>query len=181
VSSDLTKDFENMERGQLLERLHEEVQAQSALTAFYHQGVADRLGLNPTDYKCLTVILKSAVSGYVGPMTPGELAKVTRLTTGAVTGVLDRLEQAGFVRREHDPEDRRRIIVRPFPERIHRDLEPVWESLARAFDECCSDYTLEELALLIGFTLRTQQLLKEACTALVPSASVSSSGHKTPL
>jgi DNA-binding MarR family transcriptional regulator len=170
VSSELGKDFENSERTELVERLHDEVKAQAALTAVYHQSIAERLGLNPTDYRCLTALLKSAVSGYTRPMTPGELAKVTLLTTGAVTGVLDRLEQAGFVRREHDPEDRRRIIVRPLPERIDRELEPVYEGLSRAFEQCCTLYSDDELLLLIGFTERTQELLREATERLRPIA-----------
>src|SRR5262249_21535723 len=70
------------------------------------RGVADRLKINITDLQCLAVV----VSG--GPMPAGQIAEAAGLTTGAITGVLDRLEKAGLVQRESDPADRRRVIVR---------------------------------------------------------------------
>jgi hypothetical protein len=70
-----------------------------------HEAVADRLGINPTDLRCLD--LATLEPG----LTPTRLAELAGLTTGAITGVLDRLERAGFVRREADPDDRRRLRV----------------------------------------------------------------------
>ena len=166
MSSGQPEELTNLSREELASRLHDEVKAQSALTIFYDQCVAERLGLNPTDHKCLTVILKPVLTGYSRPMTPGEVARVTGLTTGAVTGVLDRLEQAGFVQREHDPEDRRRIIIRPNMERIHSEAGPIWDWLTHAFTDCCTQYSEDELRLLIGFTVRSQELLKGATERL---------------
>ena len=77
-----------------------------------HEAVAARLGLNGTDLRSLDLI------GSEPEMTPSRLAELTGLTTGAVTGILDRLERAGFVRREADPDDRRRTLVRVDPERL---------------------------------------------------------------
>jgi DNA-binding MarR family transcriptional regulator len=74
--------------------------------------VAASLGLNPTDLRCLELAAGEA------EMTPSRLAELSGLTSGAVTGVLDRLERAGFVRRESDPSDRRRLLVRVDPERL---------------------------------------------------------------
>jgi DNA-binding MarR family transcriptional regulator len=71
-----------------------------------HEAMAASLGLNATDLRCLELLV-----GEQEP-TPSRLADLSGLTTGAVTGVLDRLEEAGFVRRESDPADRRRIVVR---------------------------------------------------------------------
>jgi len=166
VSSGLDEEIENLDRRGLIEKLQEETQAQSAWTAFYHQAVADRLHLNPTDHKCLDLILKCHLAGEPEPMTPGALARITHLTTGAVTGVLDRLEHAGFVKREHDPQDRRRVIVRPTPERIQHDVAPIFEQLSEGFKRECSRYTDEELRLLIGFARRCQALLQEATRQL---------------
>jgi DNA-binding MarR family transcriptional regulator len=167
LSSDRLQDLTDLTREELAERLHNEVKAQSALTVFYDQSVGERLGLNPTDNKCLSLILKSAMMGHKRPeasqlITPGELARLTNLTTGAVTGVLDRLEEAGYVQREHDPDDRRRIIIRPNIERLHSEVEPIWDWMTTSFKECCSRYTEDELRLLIDFTLRAQELLKGA-------------------
>lgn len=77
-----------------------------------HELVAASLGINATDLRCLELLERE------DRMTPSRLAELAGLTSGAVTGVLDRLEAAGFVRREADPEDRRRFIVQPVPERM---------------------------------------------------------------
>jgi len=77
-----------------------------------HEAVADRLGINPTDLRCLG--LATSEPG----LTPTRLAELAGLTTGAITGVLDRLERAGFVRREADPADRRRLRVELVRDRL---------------------------------------------------------------
>src|SRR5580700_4359685 len=66
---------------------------------------AERIGINPTDLTCLNILALS------GQLTAGELARATGLTTASITGVLDRLEEAGFVRRERDVADRRRVVI----------------------------------------------------------------------
>ena len=71
----------------------------------FHQAIADRLGLHATDHKCADLIIRN------GAMTSGRLAELTGLTTGAITGVVDRLEARGIARRATDPGDRRRVIV----------------------------------------------------------------------
>lgn len=158
--------LKNPSRDELVSVLESEMNAQSAWTVFYHQCVADHLGLNPTDHKCLDLILKSALRGTDELMTPGQLAKMTRLTTGAVTGVLDRLEQAGYVRREHDAEDRRKVIIRPVLERIHRDVEPIFARMSQSFRERCQRFSDEDLLLLIDFSRCAQELLKDATEQL---------------
>jgi len=74
--------------------------------------VAASLGLNPTDLRCLELAAGEP------EMTPTRLAELSGLTSGAVTGVLDRLERAGFLRRESDSNDRRRLLVRIDAERL---------------------------------------------------------------
>src|SRR5262245_4409010 len=91
----------------LLAALNDSFRQLSTATILFHQAIADRLGLNVTDHKCADILLRT------GPVTAGELARQTGLTTGAITGVIDRLEKAGFVRRIRDADDRRRVIVEP--------------------------------------------------------------------
>ena len=91
-----------------------------------HEAVSSSLGINPTDLRCLELL------GEHPGVTPSRLAELAALTSGAVTGVLDRLEAAGFVRREADPDDRRRIIVRPLPERMADVAAAYKPLLARA-------------------------------------------------
>ena len=77
-----------------------------------HEAIAGRVGLNATDLRCLGLI------GAEEGMTPTRLAELTGLTTGAITGVLDRLEGAGYLRRVPDPTDRRRLTMDLDPERM---------------------------------------------------------------
>ncbi|HWC29968.1 MAG TPA: MarR family transcriptional regulator, partial [Dehalococcoidia bacterium] len=160
------KTEEIRQKAELAVRLHEEVYGLSAWTVFWNEAVAERLGLNATDHKCLDLILKAKAINSDESMTPSELAKVTRLTTGAVTGVLDRLERAGFIAREHDPEDRRRIIIRPTLERIKEEVAPISTWIHEAFAEQCTRYSEDELRLLIGFAQDCQALMRSATEQL---------------
>ncbi|MPZ50452.1 MAG: MarR family transcriptional regulator [Dehalococcoidia bacterium] len=145
----------NFPRSDLLITLQSEIRAQSATTLFFHQAVADRLGLSPSDHKCLDAIMQA------GSMTPGEIARQTRLTTGAVTGVIDRLEREGLVRREHDSDDRRRVIVRPASEEAICQCAALFEPVRRSFEALCSQYSDDELRLLIDFARKSQALLQD--------------------
>jgi len=78
---------------------------------------AEALGLAPTD------LVGMCLLQLHGPATPGWLAEMTGLSTGAITGVVDRLERAGYVARTQDPQDRRRVIVAPDLERFDRDIQ----------------------------------------------------------
>src|ERR1051326_2126836 len=119
-------------REELLAALNDEFRQLSTVTILFHQAIADRLGMNVTDHKCADILLRT------GPITAGELAQRTGLTTGAITGVIDRLEKAGFVRRARDRGDRRRVVIEPFPERIEREIAPLFESIARLMADLCS-------------------------------------------
>jgi DNA-binding MarR family transcriptional regulator len=134
----------------------------SARTVLFHQAVADRLGLNITDHKCLDIAHRAGPDGQV---TAGQLAELTGLSTGAITGVLDRLEKAGFIRREKDPNDRRQVIVRMMPTR-EREIQALFEPLARAWAELCSRYQEEELVLIQDFMRKAGALVQEETARL---------------
>jgi DNA-binding MarR family transcriptional regulator len=107
------------------------------------------VGVNPTDFGSLCLLLLH------GPAPAGRLAELTGLTTGAVTGVIDRLEQSGFVRREADPADRRRVIVVPDGARVERDLFPHFPSLKQAAAQrFYDDFSIAELELITEFLAR---------------------------
>ena len=107
---------------------------------------SEDVGLHPTDLGALCLLLLH------GPTPAGRLAELTGLTTGAVTGVIDRLERGGFVHREVDPADRRKVIVVPDAERVDRDLFPHFPSLERARAvELYDGFTVGELGLITGF------------------------------
>src|SRR5262249_28439575 len=138
-------------RVELMAALEREFRELSAATIMFHQAIADRLGMNVTDHKCADILLRT------DPITAGELARRTGLTTGAITGGIDRLEKAGFVRRAKDPSDRRRGIIEPFPQRIEREIGPLFESMARPMADLCAHYSTQELAVIRDFTARAHR------------------------
>lgn len=97
------------EKRGVFDELINEVQASQEATHRFDEAVADAIGLNRTDMRCLDVI------GREGPMAAGRLAEATGLTTGAMTTALDRLERAGYARRTRDAADRRRVLVEATP------------------------------------------------------------------
>jgi DNA-binding MarR family transcriptional regulator len=109
----------------------------------------ESVGLHATDFGALCLLLLH------GPASAGRLAELTGLTTGAVTGVIDRLERAGFVRRESDAGDRRKVIVVPDAERVDRELFPRFPSLQRArAREFYDDFSVAQLAVVTAFLSR---------------------------
>ena len=107
------------------------------------------VGVNPTDLGSLCLLLLH------GPAPAGRLAELTGLTTGAVTGVIDRLEKGGFVRREVDPADRRKVIVVPDAGRVDRDLFPHFPGLKRAAaQQFYDDFSIAELERISEFLSR---------------------------
>src|SRR5579883_109467 len=102
-----TSSTPHADRQALLWRTLGELRSLSATVELFTQATADRMGVNTTDVQCLNIIHE------LGTPTAGEVAAKTGLTSGSVTGVLDRLERAGYVARVPDPADRRRVRVRP--------------------------------------------------------------------
>jgi DNA-binding MarR family transcriptional regulator len=127
----------------------------STRSVLLHAAVADKLGLNPSDHKCADLLRSEP-----GPITAGRLAELTGLSTGAITGVLDRLERAGFVARDHDPNDRRRVVIRVTPERMP-DLRPVFMPLRDAMIAFCTRYTDDELRVILDFMRNSEVVMQE--------------------
>jgi DNA-binding MarR family transcriptional regulator len=130
-------------REELLRELMKRFQAQSTTAILLHQAIADRLGLNVTDHKCLSIILESQK-----PITPRDLANITGLTTGAITGIVDRLEKAGFIRRQRDNQDRRSLTLHPIDERV-KEIFQIFEPFSEATREFLSRYNNDELTLIL--------------------------------
>jgi DNA-binding MarR family transcriptional regulator len=135
-----TKSKRRRELEAALNAVLRDVSGQSVL---YSQAVADRLGINSSDLECLDYILR-------GQLTAGRLAELTGLTTGAITGIIDRLERAGLARRERDVDDRRKILVRPLPA-VSERVAPLFAPMEGAAMAVLSKYRDDELALFLDF------------------------------
>jgi DNA-binding MarR family transcriptional regulator len=157
---------ERNDRGALLAALHEASRRLANQNGLFTDAVAARLGLNRSDLDALSIVYLQ------GSVTAGELADMTGLTTGAVTGVIDRLEEGGFVRREADPADRRRVVVRGIPGR-GREVGTIFEPLQKALDELYTRYTDAELAVALDLNDRSVPIVL-AETARLRSTGVES-------
>jgi DNA-binding MarR family transcriptional regulator len=127
--------------------------------SIFGQSVAIRLGLSESDVDALELLLDS------GAATAGKLSELMGLTTGAVTRVIDRLEQAGYVRRTEDPADRRRVVIEVVPERV-AGVESLLESLERAALTEVGRYSAEQLDVINGFLTRMAELTQAEATRL---------------
>jgi DNA-binding MarR family transcriptional regulator len=135
----------------LLRDLIDEVRAGQRATDLVDEAVCKLMGVNRTDGRCLDILEQR------GRMSAGQLAAEARLTTGAITAAIDRMERAGYARRVADPEDRRRVLVEPTEKAIAvaQELMGVlgdkgWPKMA--------DYTDDQLALLVDFQRFSREL-----------------------
>jgi DNA-binding MarR family transcriptional regulator len=119
------------------------------------QAAADRIGINNTDLNCLNIL------SFSGHMTAGELARATGLTTASITGVIDRLEEAGFVRRERDPHDRRRVVVRLALDKAVHEVASVFAPMLRDWREMAARYSDDELRLIVDFYGQVEQVFRK--------------------
>ncbi|AUS78457.1 MarR family transcriptional regulator [Actinoalloteichus sp. AHMU CJ021] len=145
------------ERAGRAARLAELSRELGAATALLHGRLAERLGLSPTAYKCLDLVSRAPV-----PLSAGEIAEGVGLSTGAVTGLLDRLEEAGYVVRVPDPDDRRRVRVRLAPSPVPSGTV---EALVPFTEELVAEYGDEELAVIEDYCLRMIGAVREAIDA----------------
>jgi DNA-binding MarR family transcriptional regulator len=139
-------------KSQLLQALAMEIRRMGAQGVLISAAVAERVGLTSSDLECLDIIVMGA-----GTVTPGKLAAATGLTTGAITGLIDRLERAGCVRREADARDRRKVFVIALPDRV-RDIGTYYERLQASTTALWGQYTAEQLATVLDFVRRSADL-----------------------
>ena len=131
-------------RKRAMDALNREVRGWQADQELFDSTVMERAAINRTDWRCLDIL------GTRAPMTAGQLAEAVRLTTGAVTGVLDRLEAAGLVRRVRDTQDRRKVIVEVTDE-VARQGAPVYGPLITDAAEAHAVFDADELELITRF------------------------------
>lgn len=120
--------------------------------------MSQAMGLHPSEGLCLWHVTESAFNERV-PVTAGKLARVTGLTTGAITGIIDRLEEAGLVRRERDGADRRKVFIRPVPERVAIMVE-LFAPMDGEFDELVKQYEPEQVTAIFDYLRRSGDILQ---------------------
>lgn len=140
------------ERERLQDELGNEVRANQRATDVVDELVSQLLGVNRTDARCLDILDQH------GSMSAGDLAEASRLTTGAITAVIDRLERAGLARRVPDQSDRRRVLVELTPKAYETALELMVEPMRELYEPIAARYSNDDLRLIIDFTRQGREL-----------------------
>lgn len=140
------------EKSMLIQKLNKEFRNNSTRTILFHQTIADKLKLNATDYKCYDLINQS------GAVTAGQISKLTGLTSGSTTALIDRLEKLGYVKRDNDPSDRRRVLIKPIIQNEEGSIS-IFTSLSSAITELCSDYSEQELSIILDFVIKMDSIM----------------------
>lgn len=139
----------------------QELRRFTGLSASLFRAAAARIGMTVTDIQVIDILEGS------GPATPGELAELTGLTTGAIAGMLNRLEETGLLRRQRDPTDGRRVIVRLDPESDKmREIEKLFQSLTLAWDGTVSQFNEEQTTVIAEFLRRGNATSQEEIVRL---------------
>jgi DNA-binding MarR family transcriptional regulator len=148
-------------RTELLAELARELRQFTGLSASFFRAASGRIGMTVTDMQVIDALDLS------GPTTAGQLADLTGLTTGAITGMLNRLEEAGLVRRERDPSDGRRVIVRLTPGKDEmRAIGSIFDSSQKEWDDKVSRYDDEQIALLLEFLRSCNEVARKEIVQL---------------
>ncbi|MGE7907752.1 MarR family winged helix-turn-helix transcriptional regulator [Peribacillus sp. NPDC094092] len=128
----------------LLESLTHRLQRYGMRSVLFQQNMAQKIGVSHTDLKSAEILNET------GPITAGELSKITGLSTGSVTALINRLEKSGYVKRERDQLDGRRVMIVPIPER-QEQIKLHYQSLSADTKKLCSAYNEQELILINEF------------------------------
>jgi DNA-binding MarR family transcriptional regulator len=125
-----------------------------------HEAIARSAGFSSTDHKYLGFLLKK------GPMTAGELAGLSGLTTGAITGLIDRFEALKLVKRSFDPSDRRKVIIIPNTKRIQSLLEPYYREFQQGTEKLFQGFSDNEFVILENFFAKSITLMVKHFTTI---------------
>jgi DNA-binding MarR family transcriptional regulator len=143
-------------RAKLLEQLALAGRASSAATVMFHTAVAAKQGLSASEEKALDLLERS------GPLTAGELARQSGLAPASVTGLINRLEAKGFVRRVQNPSDRRSVLVEVDTERVYAVVAPLFADWVGSLQELYAGYTDEQLEVILHFLTEAARRQREA-------------------
>src|SRR5688572_3024402 len=123
----------------VIKRMRKLSQLHSYTSILMHEAIARRAGLSGTDHKYLGFLIQK------GEMTAGELSRLTGLTTGAVTGLIDRLEKKKLAKRQFDKKDRRKVIIVPNTQNTMKILNPLFSELLEKTTKLISSFSENEI------------------------------------
>lgn len=164
---------EDRRRRELMARLQVLSEVEATQTALFQQHAAATYGLGVTEMKALSVLLRE------GPCSAGHLATALHLTSGAVTGVVDRLVSRGFARRRQDERDRRRVVIE-VDQATLASGENVYRSIGDAFATLYASYTTDQLEFLARHLEASIEITKRETEKLRPATGRRSGAVESP-
>src|SRR5688572_1154237 len=120
-----------------------------------HEAIGRKAGLTGTDHKYLGFLMEK------GQMTAGELSTLTGLTTGAVTGLIDRFEKKKLVRRRFAEDDRRKVIIEPNTKNIMALLEPLYKEFRTKTEKLIASFSNKEIEIIEAYFSKAIELMNE--------------------
>ncbi|MEO8234595.1 MAG: MarR family transcriptional regulator [Flavobacterium sp.] len=125
-----------------------------------HETIAKKLGFSSTDHKYLGFFLQR------GKLTAGDLAALTSLTTGAITGLIDRFEKKNLVKREFDANDRRKVVIVPNTKKIMNLFEPFYKPFQEETEKLIATFSNDEINIIESYLSQALLLANETINKL---------------
>lgn len=125
-----------------------------------HESIARKAGFSGTDHKYLGFLLQK------GQMTAGELAKLSGLTTGAITGLIDRFEKKKLVKRKFAEDDRRKVFIEPITKNIMALMQPLYKEFRSESERLLASFSDKELKVLEKYFSRATEIMSETTNQL---------------
>jgi DNA-binding MarR family transcriptional regulator len=139
-------------------------QQYSYISIQMHEAIARKAGLSGTDHKYLGFLIEK------GQMTAGELSNLTGLTTGAVTGLIDRFEKKKLVKRRFAEDDRRKVFIEPNTENIMALFVPLYKEFRNKSEKLIASFSNKEIKILETYFLKAIEIMNETTNALRSTA-----------
>ena len=125
-----------------------------------HEAIARKAGLSGTDHKYLGFLIEK------GQMTAGELSNLTGLTTGAVTGLIDRFEKKKLVKRQFAENDRRKVIIEPNTKNIMALFVPLYKEFRNKSEKLTASFSNKEIKIIETYFLKAIEIMNETADEL---------------
>ncbi len=135
-----------------LRRIRKLSQQHAYHTIELHEAVAKKAGISGTDHKYLGFLIEN------GAMTAGELSNLTGLTTGAVTGLIDRFEKKKLVKRQFAAGDRRKVMIEPNTKQIMALFEPLYKEFRKKTEQLIASFSEEEMKVIETYLLKANEI-----------------------
>lgn len=145
----------NKQKDSIVDKFRAASRQYSDASIFMHEAIARKAGLSGSDHKYLGLILQHK------ELTAGDISKLTGLTTGAVTGLIDRLEKKKLLKRQFTKDDRRKVMIIPNAENSMKLLQPVFRELHERSTHLIASFSEKEIQIIERYFTEATTIMKE--------------------